>query len=70
MIQPGDNYFAMQERIIKRVKAAKSTEVLTLFQTAYQAALDNENLVLSRTEKEKLFKRVLKESFDELLKNV
>jgi hypothetical protein len=68
--QPGDNFFSLQARIVKRIQTTKSAEVLALFQTAYQAALDDENLILSRVEKEKLFKRVLQESFEDLLKKL
>jgi hypothetical protein len=65
--QPGDNYFAMQARVIQKVQSAKSKEVLNLLQSAYQATLDDENLVLSRAEKQKLFQKVLKTFCDGLL---
>lgn len=63
----GDDFFALQARVIQKVQTAKSKEVLALLQGAFQSMLDDENLILSRAEKQKMFPKVLRAFCDGLI---
>ena len=55
--------------MLKRVKATNiESQFMELYQKAYEDALYRENLVLTRSERNRLFKQTMKSVFDEILK--
>jgi hypothetical protein len=60
--QPDSNsYHNLKTRIIQKVQAAGiNDQVFLIVQKAYEEALEQENVVLSRPERNRLFSQVLK----------
>jgi hypothetical protein len=66
---PG-SYAGLQERMLKRVKATNiEAQIMELYQKAYENALYKENIVLSRSERNRLFSQIMQLIFEDLLKN-
>ena len=58
---PFGSYVHLKERMVKKVKATAIEEQITsLFERAYENALDAEHIVLSRPERVRLFQQVTK----------
>lgn len=65
---PG-SYFNLKERIFKKVKSTDvNDQIQRLLQKAYEDALIQENVVLSRPERNRLFSQIVKMVFDDLNK--
>ena len=64
---PG-SYEGLQERMLRRVKATNiEAQVMELYQKAYGDALYKENIVLSRSERNRLFSQILKTVLEDVL---
>ena len=65
---PG-SYHNLQERMYKKVKAAKVDEqILAIMLKAYEDALYEENVALSRPERNRLFSQIIKMIMEDVLK--
>ena len=63
-----DTYIGLQKRLIKRVQAAKvDDQIFEAVQAAYEKTLKSENIVLSRPERERLLRNVLKAVLTDML---
>jgi len=68
---PPYNYFTLKTKVLKDLRTARADDALIeLLRKSYGGVLNNENLVLSRSENERLFKQIAKEMFEELLKKI
>lgn len=57
---PG-SYTNLQKRMLQRVRTARvNDQILELVQKAYENALNEENIVLSRPERKRLFSQIFK----------
>ena len=56
---PG-SYHNLKERMYKKVSAKVNDQIFVILQTAYENALNEENVVLSRPERKRLFSQILK----------
>ena len=57
--------------MLKRVKATNiETQVMELYQKAYEDALYKENIVLSRPERNRLFSQILKLVLEDMIKKI
>jgi len=64
---PG-SYHNQKERVIKKVKAAKVNEqILEIMMKAYENALYEENVVLSRAERKRLFSQIVKLILEDMI---
>ena len=67
---PG-SYHNLQERMYKKVKAAKVDEqILAIMLKAYEDALYEENVALSRHERNRLFKQIIKLVLEDVIQNI
>jgi predicted TIM-barrel fold metal-dependent hydrolase len=67
---PG-SYHNLKERMFKKVKAAEVDEkILTIMMKAYEDALYEENVVLSRAERKRLFSQIVKMVMEDMLYNL
>ena len=67
---PGSHH-NLQERMFKKVKAAKVDEqILAIMMKEYEAALYEENVVLSRPERNRLFSRIVKLVMEDVIKKL
>lgn len=66
---PG-SYRNFEERMYKKVSANVNEQILEIVIKAYEHALYEENLVLSRPERKRLFSKVLKLVFEDLFKKL
>jgi len=67
---PG-SYHNLKERMYKKVKSAKVNEqILEIMMKAYENSLYEENVVLSRPERKRLFSQIVKLVFDDVLKKL
>ncbi len=64
---PG-SYHNLQERMYKKVSAKVNNQLLTALQNAYENALAEENVVLSRPERKRLLLQIVKMVMEDLLK--
>ena len=65
---PG-SYHNLQERMYKKVKAAKVDEqIRAIMMKAYEDALNEENVALDRPERNRLFSQIIKMVMEDLLK--
>ena len=68
--QPG-TYFDLKKRIIKNVQTAKANDrVFEAVQKLFEKSLNEENIVLSRLEKNRLLREVLKSVLTDMLKKL
>jgi len=56
---PG-SYHNLKERVYKKVSANVNEQILVILQNAYENALNAENVVLSRSERKRLFSQILR----------
>ncbi len=64
---PG-SYENLKERMYKKVSANVDEQVSVIFQNAYEKALNEENIVLSRAERKRLLSQIVKMVMEDLLK--
>ena len=55
---PG-SYHNLKERMYKKVSGDVNDQILGILQKAYENALDEENVVLSRPERKRLFSQII-----------
>ena len=66
---PG-SYHNLQERMSKKVSANVNEQILGILQKAYEDALYEENVVLSRPERKRLLSQIAKMVMDDVLKKL
>jgi len=66
---PG-SYRNLKERMYKKVSANVNDRISGILQKAYEDALYEENIVLSRAERKRLFSQIVKMVMEDLLKKV
>jgi len=66
---PG-SYHNLKERMYKKVSANVNEQILEIMTKAYENALYEENIVLSRPERKRLLSQIVKMVLDDLLKKL
>lgn len=66
---PG-SYHNLKERMYKKVSAQVNERIREIMVKAYEKALDEENVVLSRPERKRLLSQIVKMVMENLLKQV
>jgi hypothetical protein len=66
---PG-SYRGLQERMYKKVSLQVSDKIAAMLQKAYEFALNEENIVLSRAERNRLFAQTIKRVMEDISKNL
>ena len=66
---PG-SYHNLQERMYKKVSANVNDQILGILQKAYENALYEENVVLTRPERKRLFKQITQLVLEDVLKKL
>ena len=66
--EPPGSYEKLQERIYKRVSAEVSHKIEPMLQISYTNALSTESVVLTRSERDRLFSQIVKMVMDDILK--
>jgi hypothetical protein len=66
---PG-SYQNLKERMYKKVSANADEQILEIMLKAYENALNEENVVLSRPERKHLLSQIVKMVMDDLLKRI
>ena len=66
---PG-SYDNLKERMYKKVSANVNDRISGILQKAYEDALYEENIVLSRAERKRLFSQIVKMVMEDVLKKV
>jgi hypothetical protein len=66
---PG-SYDNLKERMYKKVSANVNKQILEIMVKAYEDALNEENVVLSRPERKRLLSQIAKMVMEDLLKRV
>ena len=62
---PGD-YRNLKERMYKKVSANVNEQIRSMMVNAYENALNEENVILTRPERSRLFSQIAKMIFDDL----
>lgn len=62
---PG-SYYNLKERMYKKVSANVNDQIREIMVRAYENALNEENVVLSRPERSRLFSQIAKMVFDDI----
>ena len=66
---PG-SYHNLQERMYKKVSANVNDQILGILQKAYENALHEENVTLSRPERNRLFKQITKIVLEDMIQKI
>ena len=66
---PG-SYHNLKERMYKKVSANVNEQIFEIMMKAYENALYEENVVLSRPERKRLFSQIMKRVFEDMLKKL
>ena len=66
---PG-SYHNLKERMYKKVSAQVNEQIRDIMVKAYENALDEDNIVLTRTERKRLLSQVTKMVMEDLLKKL
>ncbi len=66
---PG-SYHNLQERMYKKVSAQVNEQILETMIKAYETALDDENILLTRPERKRLLSQITKMVMEDLLKKL
>ena len=66
---PG-SYHNLKERMYKKVSGEVNEKIFGILQNAYENALNAENVVLSRPERNRLFSQIVKMIMDDMLKKL
>jgi len=64
---PG-SYHNLKERMYKKVSANVNDQILGILQKAYENALYEENVALSRPERNRLFSQIVKMVMEDMIK--
>jgi hypothetical protein len=65
------SYVNLQKRMLKKVQAAGVNDhIIEVLRKAYEDALANENIVLSRPERKRLFKQIVKLVLEDVIKKL
>ena len=64
---PGD-YRNLKERMYKKVSANVNDQIASIFKNAFENALHEENVILSRPERKRLFSQITKMVMEDILK--
>lgn len=64
---PGD-YRNLKERMYKKVSGNVNDQILVILKTAYENALNEENVILSRPERVRLLSQIAKMVMEDILK--
>jgi hypothetical protein len=64
---PG-SYYNLKERMYKKVSADVNEQIRILLTKAYEAALNDENVVLSRSERNRLFSQIVEMVMEDMIK--
>jgi hypothetical protein len=69
MLDQGDSYFDVKNKLIGRLKSSKVDEkISTLLQSAFDEAIKSENIVLASEEKKRLKTQITTEFLNDLSK--
>ena len=64
-------YVNLQKRMLQRVQSAKvDDQIFEVVQRAYEKALDEESIVLSRPERKRLLSQILKLVLEDMIKKL
>jgi hypothetical protein len=66
---PG-SYNNLKERMYKKVSGNVNEQILAIMMKAYEDALHEENVVLSRPERKRLFSQIVKMVMEDMLKKI
>jgi hypothetical protein len=66
---PG-SYHNLKERMYKKVSGEVNDKIFGVLQNAYENALNAENVVLSRPERNRLFSQIVKLVMEDMLKKL
>ena len=66
---PG-SYHNLKERMYKKISASVTEQVHLIMVTAYENALNEENVVLTRPERNRLFSQIVKMVLEDLSKKL
>lgn len=67
---PG-SYVNLQKRMLQHVQSAKvDDQIFQVVQKAYEDALNRENVLLSRPERQRMFSQILKHVLDDMVKKL
>ena len=66
---PG-SYHNLKERMYKKVSGEVNDRIFEFFQNAYEKALNAENVVLSRTQRKRMFSQIVKMVMEDMLKKL
>ena len=66
--EPPGSYHNLKERMYKKVSANVNYQIINILQNTYENALAEENIVLSRPERNRLFFQIVKMVMEEILK--
>ena len=66
---PG-SYQNIKERMYKKVSGTTYDQILGILHNSYEKALEEENVVLSRPERKRLFGQIVKMLMEDLLKKI
>ena len=65
---PGD-YRNLKERMYKKVSANVNEQIRTIMVRAYENALNEENIILTRPERKRLFSQITKMVIEDVIEN-
>ena len=66
---PG-SYHNLQERMYKKVSGHVNEQIFDIMRKAYENALAEENVVLSRPERKRLFSQIIKMVMEDMVKKL
>jgi len=66
--QVPSSYHNLKERMYKKVSANVNDQILGILQKAYENALYEENVALSRPERNRLFSQIVKMVMEDMIK--
>jgi hypothetical protein len=66
---PG-SYHNLEARVYKKVSAKVNEQILEIMMKAYENALDEENVVLSRPERKRLLSRIVTMVMEDMSRNI
>lgn len=67
MLDQGDSYFDIKNKLVGRLKSSKVDErISTMLQSAFDEAIKSENMVLTRDEQKRLKTQITTEFLDDL----
>jgi hypothetical protein len=65
------SYVNLKKRMLQRVQAARvNDQIFQVVQKAYEDAIKQENIVLSRPERQRMFAQILKQVLDGMIKKL